>query len=84
MNKVKQIAIDKLANTMRMYGEARCDFERLKFLDKEEAINNLDRAFEAKLEAFHSLYDLTKSEFNYFEYADSALLILIRNAIHHR
>lgn len=84
MNKVKQIAIDKLANTMRMYGEARCDFERLKFLDKEEAINNLDRGFEAKLEAFHSLYDLTKSEFNYFEYADSALLILIRNAIHHR
>lgn len=84
MTKIKQIAVDKLSNTMRMYGEARFNFERLKLVDKEEAINNLDRAFEAKLEAFHSLYDVTKSDFNYFEHADTALLILIRNAIHHR
>ncbi|MGL5468134.1 MAG: hypothetical protein ACRDCT_08075 [Shewanella sp.] len=84
MMKIKQIAVDKLSNTMRMYGEAKFHFERLKFVDKEEAINNLDRAFEAKLEAFHSLYDVTKSDFNYFEHADTALLILIRNAIHHR
>lgn len=82
--KIKQIAVDKLSNTMRMYGEAKFNFERLKLVDKEEAINNLDRAFEAKLEAFHSLYDVTKEDFNYFEHADTALLILIRNAIHHR
>lgn len=84
MTKIKQIAVDKLSNTMRMYSETRFNFERLKLVDKEEAINNLDRAFEAKLEAFHSLYDVTKSDFNYFEHADTALLILIRNAIHHR
>ncbi|EJT1341388.1 hypothetical protein QNE93_004395 [Vibrio vulnificus] len=84
MMKIKQIAVDKLSNTMRMYVEARFNFERLKLVDKEEAINNLDRAFEAKLEAFHSLYDVTKSDFDYFEHADTALLILIRNAIHHR
>lgn len=82
--KIKQIAVDKLSNTMRMYGEEKFKFERLKLIDKEEAINNLDRAFEAKLEAFHSLYDVTKSDFNYFEHADTALLIVIRNAIHHR
>lgn len=76
--KIKQIAVDKLSNTMRMYGEARFNFERIKLIDKEEAINNLDRAFESKLEAFHSLYDVTKSDFNYFEHADTALLILIR------
>lgn len=80
----KQIAVDKLSNTMRIYGEVRFNFARLKFVDKEEAINNLDRAFEAKLEAFHSLYDVTKVDFNYFEHADTALLIIIRNAIHHR
>ncbi|MEZ8026799.1 hypothetical protein [Enterovibrio norvegicus] len=84
MMKIKQIAVDKLSNTMRMYVEAKFHFERLKLVDKEEAINNLDRSFEAKLEAFHSLYDVTKSDFNYFEYADTALLIIIRNAIHHR
>lgn len=82
--KIKQIAVDKLSNTMRMYGEAKFNFERLKLIDKEEAVNNLDRAFESKLEAFHSLYDVTKSDFDYFINADTALLILIRNAIHHR
>lgn len=82
--KIKQIAVDKLSNTMRMYGEAKFNFERLKLVDKEEAINNLDRAFESKLEAFYSLYDVTKPDFDYFNNADTALLILIRNAIHHR
>ncbi|MGL4604177.1 MAG: hypothetical protein ACRCU9_08510 [Iodobacter sp.] len=82
--KIKQIAVDKLSNTMRMYGEAKFNFEWLKLIDKEEAINNLDRAFESKLEAFHSLYDVTKYDFEYFSNADTALLILIRNAIHHR
>jgi hypothetical protein len=81
---IKQLAIDKLANTMRIYVETKIDFERLKNIDLEEAINNLDRAFEAKLEAFHSLYDVTKTDFEYFDYADSATLIMLRNAIHHR
>lgn len=82
--KIKQLAIDKLANTMRIYVETKIDFERLKNIDLEEAINNLDRAFEAKLEAFHSLYDVTKNDFNYFDHADTATLIMLRNAIHHR
>jgi len=81
---IKQLAIDKLANTMRIYIETKIDFERLKYIDQEEAINNLDRAFEAKLEAFHSLYDVTKTDFSYFDSADSATLIMLRNAIHHR
>lgn len=79
-----QLAIDKLANSMRLYVEATIHFERLKNIDLEEAINNLDRAFEAKLEAFHSLYDVTREDFTYFDNADTATLILLRNAIHHR
>lgn len=82
--KIKQLAIDKLANTMRIYVETKIDFERLKNIDLEEAINNLDMAFEAKLEAFHSLYDVTKNDFNYFDHADTATLIMLRNSIHHR
>ncbi len=69
---------------MRMYAEVSAGFDRLKLIDQEEAIDNLDRAFEAKLEAFHSLYDVSKSEFEYFNNADTSLLILLRNAIHHR
>lgn len=57
---------------------------KLKLVDGEEAINNLDCAFEAKLEAFHSLYDVTQDGFDYFSHGDTALLILLRNAVHHR
>lgn len=54
--------------------------------DVEEAVSNVDRAFEQKLERFHTLYDLTKSlsGFDYFERADTSLVLVLRNAIHHR
>ncbi|TCV24479.1 hypothetical protein [Vibrio crassostreae] len=81
---IKQQAVSKLANSMRLYGEAHMRFNQLKLVDNEEAIDNLDRAFEAKLEAFHSLYDVTKDDFDYFSHGDTALLILLRNAVHHR
>lgn len=81
---VIKLALDKLSNSMRMYSEVYAGFDRLKLIDREEAINNLDRAFEAKLEAFHSLYDVSKSELEYFSNVDTSLLILLRNAIHHR
>ena len=60
------------------------NFQRLKNIDKEEAVDNLDRAFESKLEAFHSLYDVSKSNFDFFSYGDTAAIILLRNSIHHR
>lgn len=81
---IQEQALSKLANAMRIYGEAHMHFNRLKLVDAEEAIDNLDRAMEAKLEAFHSLYDVTKDLFDYFDHADTAVLILLRNAVHHR
>ncbi|UGA56941.1 hypothetical protein [Vibrio sp. VB16] len=81
---IQEQALSKLANAMRIYGEAHMNFNRLKLVDAEEAIDNLDRAMEAKLEAFHSLYDVTKDLFDYFEHADTAVLIMLRNAVHHR
>jgi hypothetical protein len=79
-----EIAIGSLANTMRMYVEAHIRFGELFKLDAEEAIDNLDRAFEMKLEAFHTLYDVSKRLFPYFDHGDTTVLIAVRNAIHHR
>lgn len=76
-------AIGVLANTMRLYVETYMRFGELFDVDREEAINNLDRAFEAKLNAFHSLYDVSKRHFSYFDHGDTALLIAVRNALHH-
>lgn len=81
---ILQTAVDKLSNSMRIYAEASLNFYNLLKVDKEEAINNLDRAFETKLEAFHTLYDITKTQIDYFEHADTATVIMLRNAIHHR
>jgi hypothetical protein len=77
-------AIEKLSNTMRIYSENSLNFNQLRIIDEEEAINNLDRAFESKLETFHTLYDVIKSDFKYFENADTSLIISLRNSIHHR
>jgi len=79
-----EVAISTLANSMRLYGEAQMRFADLFGVDREEAINNVDRAFEAKLEAFHTLFDVSKAIFPYFDHGDTAILIAIRNAIHHR
>lgn len=82
--RLQQNALGRLANSMRMFSEANFKFEKLKKIDLEEAVHNLDRTFEAKLEAFHSLYDVDKTEFDYFAHADTAALIMLRNALHHR
>lgn len=81
---VTSIAVNKLSNSMRLYTETCVEFPGLAKIDMIEAVDNLDRAFEAKLEAFHSLYDVSKRKFDYFSHAETATLIMIRNAIHHR
>ncbi|MBA1204591.1 hypothetical protein G7009_23015 [Pseudomonas capeferrum] len=81
---IVQRAVSRLANTMRIYGEEHLRYKSLVAVDKEEAIENLDRAWEAKLEAFHTLYDVSKDEFDYFAQSDTSLLIALRNALHHR
>ena len=76
-------AVSVLANTMRRYIEAFYQLGTLFDVDREEAITNLDRAFEAKLNAFHSLYDVSRTLFPYFDHGDTATLIAVRNALHH-
>lgn len=81
-----QHAWEALSNTMRLYAESSARFRSLVQVDQEEAVANHDRAFEAKLESFHRLYDVTKNlpGFDYFRHADISLLIVLRNALHHR
>lgn len=82
--KVTEQAISRLANTMRRYAEAQVMFEEIKRYDIQEAVENLDRAFEAKLEAFHTLFDIDKNNFNYYDHVDTTAILVLRNAIHHR
>ncbi len=82
--KIIENAVSKLANTMRIYVEALIHFGKLFKTDAEEVIDNVDRGFEMKLEALHTLYDVSKDLFPYFDHEDTALMIAIRNAIHHR
>lgn len=85
MNEIAvEAAVDALANNMRIYVEAQMRFRKLFKIDREEAINNVDRAFEAKLEALHTLHDVTKEDLPWFDFGDTLLLIALRNAIHHR
>ena len=77
-------ATSNLANCMRLYGEAHFSLGRLFLVDPEEGIHNVERGFEAVLEAFHTLYDVSKGYFPYFDHGDTSVLIALRNAIHHR
>jgi len=77
-------AVSNLANAMRIFVEANIIFPGIFKVDREEAIDNVDRTFEMKLETFHTLYDVSKDIFPYFDHADTSLLIAVRNAIHHR
>jgi hypothetical protein len=81
---IQQQAIKKLANSMRIYVETYINFQHLKDVDGEEAIDNLDRALEAKLEAFHSLYEVSKIYVDFFAFGDTAAIIMLRNSVHHR
>lgn len=77
-------ALGRFANNMRLYGEAFLRYRELVAIDREEAIHNLDRAFEQNLEGFHTLYDVSQAIFDFHEHPETSLLISIRNALHHR
>lgn len=86
MATVIEHAWENLSNTLRLYVEAHLDFASLYKVDRPDAVTRQDRTLEGKLEKFHTLYDVTKDlqGFNYFKHADTSLLIVLRNAIHHR
>jgi hypothetical protein len=58
--KAVQRGWERLSNAMRLCGEEVMRFPDLAKIDREEAITNLDLAFEAKIETLHTLYDVSK------------------------
>lgn len=86
MATVVEHAWESLSNTLRLYVEAHMDFAALYEVDRPDAVTRQDRTLESKLEKFHTLYDVTKDlpGFDYFKHADTSLLIVLRNALHHR
>lgn len=78
-------AVDKLSNTMRIYGETRIHSIKLFDIDVEEAVNNIDRGFDSMLESFHGVYEFVQQNklLNCFNYGDTSAIILLRNARHH-
>lgn len=86
MSSVVQLAWSSLSTALRLYAESHMRFDSLFSVDQEEAITNHDSALLAKLEAFHTFYDVTKeiASFEYFDHGDTSLLITLRNALHHR
>lgn len=83
-NQIIANALGRFANAMRLYGEAFMRYGNLVEIDKEEAIHNLDRSFEATLEGFHGLYDVSRRLLDYHAFPETSLLISLRNALHHR
>ena len=70
--KALQRSWERLSNSMRLFGEAVMRFPSLVEVDREEVITNLDLAFEAKLEMFQTLYDVSKGMpgFKYFDHGE--------------
>lgn len=79
-----ELAVEALSNNMRLHAEAEYNFIENFLIDREEAINNVDRTFESLVESFHTVYDVSKNIIDYFLHADTSLIISTRNAIHHR
>lgn len=73
--------LGRFANAMRLYGE---DTATLLISTKRKPYTNLVRSFEAALEGFHGLYDVSKRLLNYHAFPETSLLICLRNALHHR
>lgn len=83
---ILQHAVEKLCNALRLNAEEAQKFDSLVKIDKEEAVANIDASFERILETFHTLYDVSKKKIglDFLAHSDTSLIIILRNAIHHR
>ncbi len=79
-------SFEDLAQTFRVLLESNLKFHALMPVDTAEAIGTLETAINAKLNAFHNLYDLMgKNEIspNWYEVPELCTVLAIRNARHH-
>lgn len=80
-------SFEDLAQAFRVLLESNWKFHELMPIDSAEAIGTLETAINAKLNAFHSLYDSMLQNgvatVNWYETAELCTILAIRNARHH-
>jgi len=80
-------SFEDFAQTFRVLVEAYFSLNRLITVDRAEAIGTLETAINAKLNAFHNLYDLMAQELNspvdWYQVPELCTVLAIRNARHH-
>ena len=80
-------SFEDLAQALRILLEANLQLRRLLSIDRGEAIGTLENAINAKLDAFHNLYDLMQqrglTQPNWYDVPELCTVLAIRNARHH-
>ena len=89
-SKVIEHSFEELSQSLRVLLEADYNANRggLLFVDRAEAVGNIETGLTGVLNSFHSLYDaigkqLEKSPINWYKSEQLALILAIRNARHH-
>lgn len=83
-------SFEDLAQALRVLleADARAHREQLLFIDRAEAVGNIEAGLNAALNSFHSLHDAIEKELgnhpvNWYREPELATVIAIRNARHH-
>ena len=80
-------SFEDLAQTFRVMLESDWKFKQLISVDRPEAVGTLETAINAKLNAFHNLYDLMLQELgnpiDWYLTPQLCVILAIRNARHH-
>lgn len=80
-------SFEDLAQTFRVLLESDWKFKQLVSVDRPEAVGTLETAINAKLNAFHNLYDLMLQELgnpiDWYSTPQLCVILAIRNARHH-
>ena len=80
-------SFEDLSQTFRILLESNWKFHQLITVDRAEAVGTIETAINAKLNAFHNLYDLMSQDLdnpvNWYSKPELCIMLAIRNARHH-
>lgn len=89
-SKLIDLAFEDLAQSLRVLLEAdyRANRDGLLFVDRAEAVGNIETALSSVLNAFHSLYDAVEKQLgaqpvDWYKTGPLAVVLAVRNARHH-
>ena len=80
-------SFEDLAQTFRVMIESYFKLNQLMTVDRPEAVGTIETAINAKLNAFHNLYDLMLQDLgkpvDWYAVPELCIILAIRNARHH-